>query len=51
MLVDTSDEDCDSCLYSLECHSLEDMVEDIQRFGTLSVLNSRSYDYFKAQIK
>lgn len=51
MLVDAFDEHYGLGLANLKYHSLNDRSEDEQRFQTLSVLNSSSYENFDVYIK
>lgn len=45
MLVDNFDEDCESGLYKLNYHLLDNIVEDPLKFETQSVLDSSSYEH------
>lgn len=39
MLVDTFDKPCNVCLYMVQYHLLDNMGQDLQKFGRLSVLD------------
>lgn len=45
MLVEIFDEHCDFGLYTPKYHPLDQIVEDIQRLGTLFLLRSGSYNH------
>lgn len=50
-LVERFDDHCESGLYTLKFHLLDHMVEDIRKFGTLSVLDGSPFEHFNVHIK
>lgn len=51
MSIETFDEHGDSGLYAVEYHLFDQMVEDIRKFVTVSVLDSSQYEQFNEHIK
>lgn len=51
MMVETLDGPCDSGPCTLKYRQCDHMVEDIQRFETLSILDSRLYELVTVLIK
>lgn len=42
---------CQAGLYTLKFHMLDPVIEDMDRFGSLELLNSCAFERFKVQIK
>jgi len=42
---------CEKGLFTLKFHLLDHMVEDMRKFGTLSVLDASAYEHFNTDIK